>query len=389
MLKSVTRGESMESNFFNKQSVVDARNNNSSTNDTINEQSIFSDMSELPEQMISWIEGNSNELITVWDKTGKALFISKSVKRILGYTLSDFHGSSWDDKISSEDAKYIKTYFANKNNTNHVFNINIRNKYGKYIWTECAISKIVDQEKNDYFYVTMVKDNSNKKEAEEMMIRSEKMSVAGQLAAGIAHEIRNPLTSLKGFMQLLQAGVNRKEEYYKIMIDEIEKMESITSELLFISKPLTNNKKEETAEIMVHEIVALLLPQARLKNVNIIWEEKDKHSVLCDRSQIKQVLINIVKNAIEALETNGTIEITITEKDAELEIAIIDDGPGIPEEIMHKLGEPFFTTKKSGTGLGLMITKQILEKHYGRLEIEQNTNVGSTFKIILPLPEVE
>lgn len=387
MLKSVTRGESMESNFFKGQSADNASSNNSCTNNNIiHEQDVFSEMSELPGNMISWIERNSNELITVWDKAGKALFISKSVEWVLGYTMSDLRGAFWYDKIPPKDVRYIKKYFANKDNTGHMFNINISNKSGKYIWVECAISKIVDKENDNYFYVSMVKDNSDKKEAEEMMIRSEKMSVAGQLAAGIAHEIRNPLTSLKGFMQLLQAGVNRKEEYYKIIIDEIEKMETITSELLFISKPLTNNKKEETVEIMVHEIVALLLPQAHLKSVDIKWERKDKHLVFCDRSQIKQVLINIVKNAIEALETNGTIEIIISTIEGELEIAIIDDGPGVPEEIIHKLGEPFFTTKKSGTGLGLMITNQILEKHNGRLAIEQNTNAGSTFKIILPLP---
>lgn len=372
----------MKSNFFKEQS---DENSNSYINNTINEQEFFSDMSELPASMITWIENNSNELITVWDKFGKAVYISKSVERILGYSMTEFRGSSWYDKISAEDVQYIKKHFTSKGNVRQLFNINICNKYGKYIWAECAVTKIVDLENDTFLYISMLKDISDKKEAEEMMIRSEKMSVAGQLAAGIAHEIRNPLTSLKGFMQLLQAGVNRKEEYYKIMIDEIEKMETITSELLFISKPLTNNKKEETVEIMVHEIVALLLPQARLKNIDVQWESKDEHLVFCDRSQIKQVLINIVKNAIEAMETFGAIEIFVSKTDEEIEIAIIDDGPGIPKEIIHKLGEPFFTTKKSGTGLGLMITKQILEKHNGRLEIEQNMKAGSTFKIILPL----
>ncbi|ASK64429.1 PAS domain-containing sensor histidine kinase [Virgibacillus phasianinus] len=355
---------------------------------TMMKQGIYANMSELPPYIITWIENNSNELISIWDNKGKVMFLSKSVERILGYPLDDLGEVSWYDFLSSEDVSHIRNYFTDdeKDHNNHKFNINIRNKLGKYIWTECVVSKIISDESGKFFYISMVKDISDKKEAEEMMIRSEKMSVAGQLAAGIAHEIRNPLTSLKGFMQLLQAGVNRKEEYYKIMIDEIEKMETITSELLFISKPLTDNRKEENVEVMVHEIVALLLPQARLKNVEINWKRQEKHKIYCDRSQIKQVLINIVKNAIEAMVAKGEIEITISASDSELEIAIIDDGPGIPEEIIHKLGEPFFTTKKSGTGLGLMITKQILEKHNGRLAIEQNISKGSTFKIILPLP---
>ncbi|MFZ3577723.1 ATP-binding protein [Virgibacillus sp. DJP39] len=348
---------------------------------------IYSEMSELPPDIINWIENNSNELISIWDNTGKAMFFSNSIKRILGYTKNDLEDKSWFELVSPEDVTNIKRYYADteKKDDSHTFNINIRNKQGKYIWTECTISKLENNDDDSHYFVSMLKDISDKKEAEEMMVRSEKMSVAGQLAAGIAHEIRNPLTSLKGFMQLLQAGVNGKEEYYKIMIDEIEKMETITSELLFISKPLTNNRNQEVVEVMIHEIVALLLPLARLKNVDIKWTRQSKHSIYCDRSQIKQVIINIVKNAIEAMDEKGTIEIIITENKLELEVAIIDDGPGIPEEIIHKLGEPFFTTKKSGTGLGLMISNQILQKHDGRLEIEQNMDKGSTFKIILPL----
>lgn len=386
MLESVTRGETMKSKSFLGHVEKNDRNNLCSDNIKI-KQGFYSDMSELPPNIINWIENNSSELLTIWDQAGQVMFISKSVVRILGYTFNDLEEISWYDLISPEDKTHIEKYYAdaNKDHTNHMFNINIRNKHGKYIWMECTVSKLLDSTTSTCYYVAMLKDISDKKEAEEMMIRSEKMSVAGQLAAGIAHEIRNPLTSLKGFLQLLQAGVNRKEEYYKIMIDEIEKMETITSELLFISKPLTNNKKEENVEVMVHEIVSLLLPQARLKNVDIKWESQDKHCVYCDRSQIKQVLINTVKNAIEAMDKKGTIEIIISATDVELEIAIIDDGPGIPEEIIHKLGEPFFTTKKSGTGLGLMITNQILEKHNGKLKIEQNSNEGSTFKIILPL----
>ncbi len=138
-----------------------------------------------------------------------------------------------------------------------------------------------------------------------------KMSVAGQLAAGIAHEIRNPLTSLKGFLQLLQAGVNRKEEYYQIMVDEIEKMEAITSELLFISKPMTDNKDWENLPELIDDVITLLHPQAKLKNITIVQEGEDRLRLNCDRSQIKQVFINILKNAIEAMDNPGHIKVFI------------------------------------------------------------------------------
>ncbi|WP_099158196.1 ATP-binding protein [Virgibacillus ndiopensis] len=360
--------------------------NDSKKNDAKNQNSTkqyFDDVTSLPKFMLDWVEENSNDLITVWDESGKVCFVSKSVERILGYSTTELQGTSWYNKISPEDVSYIKSHFDESTSTSQTYNINIRNKDGKYIWTECKIAKIKVDQSGDSFFISTLKDISDKKEAEEMMIRSEKMSIAGQLAAGIAHEIRNPLTSIKGFLQLLQAGVNRKEEYYKIMIDEIEKMETITSELLFISKPMTDNKRVERVDEMIRDVISLLKPQANLKKIEIKWEQTESPSIYCDRSQIKQVFINLLKNATEAMDESGKIEIKVKKNNSQIIIEFIDEGSGIPEEIIHKLGEPFFTTKQNGTGLGLMITTQILEKHDAKLEIIKNKIKGSTFRIIM------
>ncbi|MFB4169102.1 ATP-binding protein [Virgibacillus sp. JSM 102003] len=372
----------------NKDSNQQTENNNikkeqiTTTNSNPNPKDFFNNIAALPPSILQWIDKNTNGFIAIWDKNGRIVYISKSVERLLGYQVTDLLGTQWFEKVSKEDVAYIKKHFDTDQESSQIFNIMIQNIHGKNIWTENLVSQIKDS--NDVYYAAAVKDISDKKEAEELMIRSEKMSVAGQLAAGIAHEVRNPLTSLKGFLQLLQAGVNRKEEYYKIMIDEIEKMETITSELLFISKPLTDNKKMEIVQEMAEDVVTLLRPQAKLKNIEILFDQTDGQSVYCDRSQIKQVLINIVKNAIEAMEEPGDIQLNVLTGEDSILLDIVDEGPGIPEEIIHKLREPFFTTKQSGTGLGLMITTQILERHDGRLEILQNENKGSTFRIILP-----
>ncbi|WP_010530722.1 ATP-binding protein [Lentibacillus jeotgali] len=322
--------------------------------------------------------------VTLWDKNGRIIYISKAVEQLLGYKVSELLGAKWHELIPSSDASYIKGHFDTTENVKQVFNINVPNIYSKNIWTENLVTTIQDEHGNHY-YISCTKDITDKKEAEEMMIRSEKMSVAGQLAAGIAHEIRNPLTSLKGFLQLLQAGVKREDAYHHIMVDEIEKMENITSELLFISKPMTNHKEMENLLEMVEDVVTLLEPQARLKNIEIQMKEISSQNVKCDRSQIKQVFINILKNAIEAMDDPGCIKISSYPHKKGVLTDIIDEGPGIPEEIIHKLGEPFFTTKQNGTGLGLMITRQILERHGGELEILQNEEIGSTFRVILPV----
>ncbi|WP_163972151.1 ATP-binding protein [Oceanobacillus halotolerans] len=343
------------------------------------------DLSSLPSFILQWIEHNSNDIITICDEKGNLIYVSKTVEDVLGYQPSELMGTSYYDKISEDDLSNIRKYFDKDSDELQLFMFHMRTKDSKLVWLQSSTGRVSDPESNRTFLVSILKDITEKKEAEELMIRSEKMSVAGQLAAGIAHEIRNPLTSLKGFLQLLQAGVNHKKEYYKIMVDEIEKMETITSELLYISKPLTEYKQEESLQQMLDDVVALLKPQAKLRNIIIRYDVASNITIYCDRSQIKQVFINLIKNAIEAMENGGEIKVTATKEDKTIAVDVVDEGPGVPEEIIHKLGEPFFTTKQDGTGLGLMITQQILERHDGKLEIMRNEKKGSTFRIELPI----
>ncbi|RKQ17411.1 PAS domain S-box protein [Oceanobacillus bengalensis] len=335
--------------------------------------------------MLDWIEYNQGEIIIIWNKVGEIVFISNSVERLLGYKKSELLGRYWREFVSlEEEVDYVKTHFDRLVEKKQRFTVTMDHKDGKCMVTECLSEKIYDEQTQEVYYVSSLKDITDRKETEKLLVRSEKMSVAGQLAAGIAHEIRNPLTSIKGFLQLIQAGVNRKEEYYKIMIEEIEKMEKITSELLFISKPLTDMKQLESVDDMVKDVEHLLATQAKLKNIDIVIAEPITASIFCDKSQIKQVLINLMKNAIEAMNEAGFITLHVHDTDAEVEILVCDEGPGIPHEIINKLGEPFFTTKQSGTGLGIMISKQILESHHGRMEIMNNEGKGTTFKLVFP-----
>lgn len=344
----------------------------------------YTELPQLPPFFLNWIDRNSNNIIGIWDKQEKLLFVTKSVISILGYQPSELLGDSWKQLISKEDMGELYrdtgNGFGNKN-----AHITISNYDEMSIQFEYTLETIIDERNDTTYFIGVFKNIPNQKKTEEMIVKSEKMSVAGQLAAGIAHEIRNPLTSLKGFLQLLQAGVSQKEVYYQVMVEEIEKIEMITSELLFISKPLTDEKKKESVSSMIKDVVVLLGSQARLKNIRIEWSVCEEYYIYCNRSQIKQVLINIIKNAIEAMEKTGIIKIIVRlTKNNRIEIDIIDEGPGIPEKDIDKIGEPFFTTKLSGTGLGLMITKQILEKQHGRIRVAKSNESGSTFRITLP-----
>lgn len=342
---------------------------------------------DLPPELLEWTASNSYELVSICDVTGKVLFVSESIKKILGYSPERVVGTAALAYLDPSDQKHIQTKLLRQEGSEQNFCFRIRDINGRFIWMDATFLFFYYEEINENVFVAVIRNITDKKEAEEMMVRSEKMSQSGQLAAGVAHEIRNPLTSLRGFLQLLQTGVEEKGDYYKIMEEEIRKIESITSELLFVSKPLTDDKKPEKISLLLKDVLLLLRSEAKLAGINLSLHMEKEVEVVCDRSQIKQVFINLLKNAIESMESGGNIEVNVKEDRSESVclIDVVDEGPGIPPEIFHRLTEPFFTTKKQGTGLGLMITKDIIRNHGGKLDIYSNEKKGSCFRISLPL----
>lgn len=234
----------------------------------------------------------------------------------------------------------------------------------------------------------IIRDITERKLAHEVMINSEKLSVAGQLAAGIAHEIRNPITAIKGFLQLMESGKSYKTEFFSVISAEINRIEIILSELLALAKPQLDKYCKKDIKGILQHVVALTKSQAILHDVHIQTSfSKDSLEVLCDENKLKQVFINFIKNAIEAMSCiDGGMILVKSEivGDQSVIIRIIDQGPGIPEDILKKIGEPFFTTKENGTGLGVMVSFEIVKQHDGEVQINSDSN-GTTISITLPL----
>lgn len=235
--------------------------------------------------------------------------------------------------------------------------------------------------------VITFKDITQLKKTQELLIKSDKLSAVGQLAAGVAHEIRNPLTALKGFLQLMKT-TNEKEQYYiEIMQKELQRIEFIVNEFLFVSKPQATHFVTRTVDSIVMSTIELLQPQALLGNIEIEAEiTPGLPLVSCDEHQIKQVFINILKNALEAMVQGGTLRIQAepANNGNQLTIRFIDQGCGIAPERLPKLGEPFYSTKEKGTGLGLMVCYRIIEAHGGYMEIKSKLEEGTTVEITLP-----
>lgn len=232
----------------------------------------------------------------------------------------------------------------------------------------------------------ILRDLTERKNAENMMVQSEKLTIAGQLAAGIAHEIRNPLTAIKGFLQLMQSERKESDQYFDIVFSELNRIELILSELLMLAKPQEALFKQMNMSHVLTEVITLLETEANLNNVMIQKRFSDGPDfVHCDPNQLKQVFINLIKNAIEAMPSGGAITIeTICENDT-FTIHFVDTGEGIPEDILQKIGQPFVTTKESGNGLGLMMTFKIIENHKGTIQVESEEGKGTKFTISLPI----
>ncbi|MEK8126912.1 ATP-binding protein [Paenibacillus filicis] len=229
-------------------------------------------------------------------------------------------------------------------------------------------------------------DISERKRAEEMLLRSEKLSIVGQMAAGVAHEIRNPLTSLRGFVQLMQSRVNGFDHYFNIMLEELDRINFIVSEFLVIAKPQSVVFQPRDPSAILHNTIMLTGSQAMIRKVNIVTQaEPGQLLINCDENQIKQVFINILNNSVDSMEDGGTITVDFRlHEDGRVRMRFADEGCGIPEDRLPRLGEPFYTTKEKGTGLGLMVTFKIIENHGGEMKIHSVLGQGTTVDIYMP-----
>ncbi|MBM7588951.1 diguanylate cyclase (GGDEF)-like protein [Brevibacillus fulvus] len=225
---------------------------------------------------------------------------------------------------------------------------------------------------------------------EEELFRSEKLKVVGELAAGMAHEIRNPLTTIKGFLQISAKSNYNIKPWFDVIMEEIMRMNELTAEFLQFSKPHISNLKPEPIVDCIRRVLSLTESEALARGHNIVLETPLSDSLLLmDRDKIVQVLLNLIRNAFEAMEAPGEVSIRTILADKDILIEIEDTGCGIAEEVLSKIFDPFYTTKESGTGLGLSICQKIIQDHGGSLHVRSIVNCGTVFSIRLPVCEQE
>lgn len=231
--------------------------------------------------------------------------------------------------------------------------------------------------------VGSLRDITEMKNTEEVLRNTEKLVFAGQLAVSIAHEVRNPLTTVKGILQL--SSQDAKLRHYNLIMSELERMNLIVGEFLILGKPQAVQFKQEQCETILKEVLHVFGVQAALNHVEIRTECLHSQEITCDRNQIKQVFLNILKNSMEALPFGGNIDILLDMKDNCQVISFTDNGSGMTEDVLDRIGEPFHTTKPEGNGLGMMIVQKILDTHKGRMSLSSAVGQGTMVTIYFPL----
>ncbi len=261
---------------------------------------------------------------------------------------------------------------------------------GKTITTEFSV-RIFNLNGKKVF-LSISRDITERLKTEELLRKSEKLAVVGQLATAMAHEINNPLTAMKGFMQLLKSTENENNQgYINIVSSEIERIESITNEFMMVAKPQVVKIQPNDISVLMDQVLMLLQPQAMMNNIQIRIDFTPGIPLIpCEGNQLKQVFVNILKNAIESMPTGGGILIQIDKLDNDqISIRFIDQGCGIPKERIPYLGEPFYSIKEEGIGLGLMVCYKIIETHQGKVFIESEVNKGTTVEVTLPICTIQ
>ncbi|WP_416730767.1 PAS domain S-box protein [Fictibacillus sp. JL2B1089] len=333
------------------------------------------------------IAEHSTDLITVIDPSGIIQYVSPSHLPVLGYEDGEIKGAILE-MVHPDDLQSLSDLFMRALVKKEPFQTEFRlvHKSGDWILLEARGVPVMTKDGHVESLVTFARDVTKAKQTEELMLKSEKLSVLGELAAGVAHEIRNPLTSLKGFTKLLSdADDVIRLEYLRIMESELNRINDIVGELMLVAKPQAVSFEHTNIQELIYSVVRLLETQAIMKNIQIWVNISDNIPLVYGvENQLKQLFINLLKNAIESMDKDGEIHIKIGTRNDSVLLELKDQGCGIPAERLKTLGEPFYTTKEKGTGLGLMVCFKIMEEHGGAIQFSSVENEGTKVEIELP-----
>ncbi|MCM2987955.1 ATP-binding protein [Bacillus safensis] len=350
---------------------------------------------ELTERL-NRITDNLQEIVFETDEKGQIIFLNQAWKQMTGYDIDECLGTMYNQYFDQEErvVQHLSSVIKEHKDSGRI-ELQLLHKEGKKVWGDVHYKLYFDEQHQFTGGIGTVADITKQKLAkleleksnQQLQMQAQKLAVAGQIAAGIAHEVRNPLTSVNGFLQLMKTQYPERTDYFDIIFSEIKRIDFVLSELLVLAKPQSVHFQEVQLHGLLEQVITLLKTNAVLSNIDLKqpFKKQDAGAILADANQMKQLFINLIKNAIEAMPEGGSIYISTEKVMNEWKITIQDEGKGMSEEDIQKIYDPFFSTKTEGTGLGLTICATILKDHHGRMDVFSELGKGTAFHIYLPV----
>lgn len=320
--------------------------------------------------------------ITTLDE-GRILVMNESLCRTLGYERNDIKGRTsmeigfW---LNPDDRKEIVRKLMEEGSV-HSCEINFCRSKGEKRLGLYSAEKL-DIEGVDCI-LTILEDITERRQMEIDMLRMDRLNIVGEMAASIGHEIRNPMTSIRGFLQMFAQKYNEDQEFLNIMIGELDRANLIITEFLTLAKNKIVELVPSDLNFILENMSPLMKANAAMQEKHLLLEMEEIPPLLLDSKEIRQLLLNLVNNGLEAMPAGGRITIKTYLEGEEAVLAVADEGTGIDSECYSKLGTPFYTTKENGTGLGLPICYTIAARHNARIEVDTSPR-GTTFRVHFP-----
>jgi len=353
------------------------------------------------------IQSLDSGLLTI-DLSGKINFLNRTAEKILNRNREELKSTSIFDLFPNihDVLEQVKKKLCNPSSDYQRYETLLTNHHDKNIYLGFSISPLTNPEESLIGHTLIFQDITKFKEMEEQMKRVDKMAAVGVLAAGMAHEIRNPLASLSGSIQMLKSELSldhQQEHLMEITLRESERLNALITDFLLFAQPPQTHKMISPIGRVIDETIELFFHSPSFHDgIRILRPNNDEEiQTSIDPDQIKQVFWNLFINAAQAMPNGGEIRVQWKKGNARgipslpaslqfkgkewVKISIADSGNGIAPEEKEKIFEPFFTTKENGTGLGLSIVHKIIENHNGLIKVESDLDRGSTFTIFLPV----
>ena len=338
-----------------------------------------------------------DEAHIVVDKNGKIILMNKTIFQILPYSQSFKlkEGMSVIQSFPDEDMRrYIEAVVVGKERSESA---DFTFQLGRDMRTVRVDFFKLDID-DDVFIDIKLKDISEDLRKEVRLRRSESLASMTTMAAGIAHEIKNPLAAMKIHLQLMRKALSKRgaltkdeaEQYLSVLDEETDHLNSIAVDFLFAVKPMNVELKLGSISDVVEETVSFLEPEAEEKNIKVSLSlQRYIPKIKIDSRYVRQALLNLIENAFAAMKNGGTLDVALKQEGNFVVLSIKDSGGGIDEALLSKISEPYFTTKATGTGLGLTVVYKIMKEHGGEVHVDSEVGVGTCFTLSFPVPSTE